>query len=80
MYDSEESRMLGELQELKDEIAAVETVIGIMESLDRPSVSSYQKHIKKLDRILYRLNQEEDRLESRLRIHRQKVTKSGVKY
>ena len=55
MYDSEESRMLGELQELEEEIAAAETVIGIMESLDRPSVSSYQKHIKKLDRILYKL-------------------------
>ena len=75
--DFDEGRMLGELQELEDEIKAIETVLYH---------ANWQRHIfnnstlESLNRVLTKLQNDKDRLESRLRIHRQKVAESGVKY
>lgn len=75
--DFDEGRMLGELQELEDEIKAIETVLYH---------ANWQRHIfntntlESLNRVLTKLQNDKDRLESRLRIRRQKVAESGVKY
>ena len=63
MYDSDESRMLGELQELDGERHL------IMHHLD----TCIPARVVIYNRILDKLDREKERLESRLRIHRQKV-------
>ena len=77
-YDMDESQMLGELQDLEDEIEALATAIWYLGFIQGDD--SNKKRINILNRLFGKLEQDKERLESRLRIHRQKVAESGVKY
>ena len=75
--DLDEDRILAELQILYYEIRAI--------TLARDYLSTYYpanptKYLKSIGCVLVKLQRASDRLESRLRIHRQKVEESGVKY
>ena len=79
--DFEEGRILGELNDLEDEIFSLQATIGILEGLERPNFRDvYKKYIKNLNRTLTRLQDTKYHQEMRLKIHRQKVKESGVKY
>ena len=74
----DESRMLGELQDLEDEIALIEIIHnGYLMNKDVPEIS---RQIRVCYRLLERLRNDKYHQEMRLRIHRQKVEESGVKY
>ena len=75
--DFDEGRMLGELQELEDEINALTLAC---EYLAHYRLTDITKDLTAISRVIIKLEQDKERLESRLRIHRQKVHESGVKY
>lgn len=68
--DFEEGRILSEINDLEEEINAVEFFII---HADTPTVRVYR-------RILSRLRREKEHQERRLLIHRQRVKESGVKF
>ena len=70
MVDFDEGRMLGELQELEEEI----------ELLKRFKFTITGQSAITVSRTIDRLNRKKGYVEMRLRIHRQKVAESGVKY
>ena len=74
-YDMDESQMLGELQDLEDDIEVLNLI-----STHYDSYLTKAKILKALKRILSRLEQDKERLEMRFRIHRQKVEERGVKF
>lgn len=69
-YNFDEGRILGELNDLEEEIKL----------LYRLTVATKVSEDKTLSRTIERLKKNKERLESRLNIHRQKVKESGVKY
>lgn len=74
VYDFEEGRILGELQELEDEINAVQYLVDRIKPDD-----SYIK-LSACLRLLEKLKREMERQQMRLKLHRQKVKESGIKY
>lgn len=79
--DFEEGRILGELQELEDEIEAVTKTYYIMETLKSPQFAEgYDKIQTALYRTLARLQDLKQHKEMRLIHHRQRVKESGIKY
>ena len=78
-YDMDESQMLGELQDLEDEIAVLNAIVAYKDSALALSVVK-SLEIRYIERTIKRLQDMKYHQEMRLRIHRQKVEESGVKY
>lgn len=71
VHDFEEGGILGELQDLDEEIEAIQGFI------DAGIPGHRQKEFK---RTVKRLQREKERQQMRLGVHRQKVKDSGIKY
>ena len=78
-YDMDEGRMLGELQDLEDEIAVLNAIVAYKDSALALSVVK-SLEIRYIERTIKRLRDMKYHQEMRLRIHRHKVKESGVKY
>lgn len=72
--DFKEGEILGELQDLDEEIEVILTAIG------HPDFYKYDWQLKRLTRILDKLKRDKEWQQMRLRAHRQKVKDSGIKY
>ena len=71
MRDNDESKILGELNDLEEEI---EAITGFIDA----GIPGHR--LREFRRTLKRLQDAKYHQESRLQIHRQKVKESGVKY
>ena len=78
-YDADESRMLGDLQELSKQISAVYVARDYFDAYCSMREGKAEC-LADIDKVTTRMDEEYKRLLSRLRIHRQKVAESGVKY
>lgn len=79
--DFEESAMLGEIQDLENEIDAISNAVGILETLKLPQFAeAYDKIIQPLTRTQERLKSLKYHKEMRLKIHRQRIKESGIKF
>lgn len=74
VYDFEEGEILGELQDLEDEINAAQYLV------DRIKPDDNYIKLSACLRLLKKLKLEEEYKRMRLRVHRQKVKDSGIKY
>lgn len=78
--DFREGEILGELQDLDEEMETVDFCIYLINSDSEIVADVCNRRNKVLMRLLEKLKREKDRQQMRLRVHRQRVQDSGIKY
>lgn len=78
--DFEEGRLLGELQNVEDEMEAICKAMDYFVIYYPKVLDGREKYLKNMDKVIGKLRSEKERLEIRLKQHRQKVKESGIKF
>lgn len=80
VHDFNKGEILGELQDLDEEIEAVNFAIYIIQIDESILPQIIERKVIVFTRLRDKLKREKDRQQMRLIVHRQKVKESGIKY